>query len=225
MCRGREDNKATILDGTTCEKTAIVKTGERKELFKKYSGQVLPHPDFKVRLEKKKLLIPPDAKVESFITEGDKRYVILNVVVSSDADLAVIVLDQPVERRFPPVALAQSDIKLREPIVTTGYGASEVRDGLAVFTDEDPIRRFGHNVVTKKEGALFTIEEPGALSLPGDSGGPCFREEAKGPVLVGISSRSSPGRKATFTNTYRYQRWLAEEIKRADLLQPISPTR
>ncbi|WP_224366844.1 trypsin-like serine protease [Hyalangium versicolor] len=223
VCRGREDKSATLLDSSTCEKTATVKTGVQPRDFPSYTGDVRPHRDFKVILRKKKLLLPPEAKVAHALTDKGKRYVLVDVVEESKADLAVIVLKRAMEPSVSPTPPATTNIQLNESVIATGYGADNVENGLVVFTDSQPTRRFGRNIVTKTGGELFTIEPPGALALPGDSGGPCFREESIGPVLVGISSRTSPGRKSTFTSTYRYLPWLTEEIRRADKLSPQSP--
>jgi hypothetical protein len=223
LCRGRKNKGTTTIDRSTCEKTAIVKTGERPEVFKTYRGEVKPHRDFKVVLKKKKLQIPPEAKVDHFIVENGKRYVVVDAIAESRADLAVILLNAPVERRFSPAPIGRTEVQLNDRIVAAGYGADDVQDGLVVYTGAALLRRFGRNTVTRVEGETFTIESPGALALPGDSGGPCFREEAASPVLVGISSRSSPGRKATFTSTYRYLEWLTAEIQRAETVTSSSP--
>lgn len=215
VCRGRADDATTTtIDSTTCEKTASVSTGEHEGVFKRYSGVVRPHRDFKTVLKKKKLLVPPGAQVVHAITEAGKRYVLVDVVAESRADLAVIVLAEPVERRFSPVSMAKTDILVNDRVIAAGYGADVVRDGLVAFSERQRVRRFGRNVVAAVNGELFMIEKPGALALPGDSGGPCFREEPTGITLVGISSRSSPGRKSTFTGTHRYRSWLEEEIRR-----------
>ena len=215
VCRGRKDDSSTTtIDSSTCEKTASVSTGEDEDVFKSYSGVVRPHPDLKIVLKKKKFLVPPGAQVVHAITEAGKRYILLDAVAESRADLAVVVLSEPVERRYSPVSIAKTDILVRDNVVAAGYGATAVKDGLVAFEDPKPIRRFGRNVVAAVNGELFTIEPPGALALPGDSGGPCLREEPTGFTLVGISSRSSPGKKSTFTSTYRYRSWLEEEIWR-----------
>jgi V8-like Glu-specific endopeptidase len=223
VCRGHENKGITSIDRSSCEETATVRTGKDPDAFKPYEGKVRPHLNFKVILQKKKLLVPPDAKIDHVVVEEGKHYVLVNVVVETQADLALIALNQPVDSRFSPTPPTQTDVKVHDRVITVGYGADDVENGLVEFTDRRPIRRFGRNMVTKTDGELFTIEAPGALALPGDSGGPCFREEDSGPVLVGISSRSSPGKKATFTSTYRYRSWLAEEVKRADSMKTDAP--
>jgi hypothetical protein len=224
VCRGREDDASTtIIDSSTCEKTASVSTGEREDVFKSYSGEVRPHRDLKIVLKKKKFLVPPKAQVVHAITEAGKRYILLDVVAESRADLAVIILAKPVERRYLPVPLAKNDILVNDHVIAAGYGADIVKDGLVAFSSLQPVRRFGRNVVAAVDGELFMIKPPGALALPGDSGGPCLRKEPAGFTLVGISSRSSPGKKSTFTSTYRYRSWLEEEIRRVKSSDSTKP--
>jgi hypothetical protein len=223
VCRGRTDKAMTSIDSSTCEETVTVKTGTRPDDIHSYVGAVRPHQNFKVRLQKKKLLVPPEAQVEHAIIENGKRYVFVDVVVEVQADLALILLKQPVDRRYSPTLPTRTDVKVHDRIITVGYGADDIENGLVSFTEKQPVRRFGRNVVARTEGELFTIESPGALALPGDSGGPCFREEPTGFALVGISSRTTPGKKATFTSTYPYLGWLAEEMKRADSMKTNAP--
>jgi hypothetical protein len=224
VCRGRADDASTTtIDSSTCEKTVSVSTGEHQDVFKSYPGVVRPHRDLKIVLKKKKFWVPPGAQVAHAITEAGKRYVLLDIVAESRADLAVVVLDEPVERRYSPVSIAKTDILVKDSVIAAGYGATDVKDGLVAFEDPKPVRRFGSNVVAAVNGELFMIEPPGALALPGDSGGPCFRAEPSGFTLVGISSRSTPGKKSTFTGTYRYQSWLKEEIQRVDSSKSNKP--
>jgi secreted trypsin-like serine protease len=223
MCRGRGSKGSTTLDSSSCEKTAAVMVGKAADDFKAYTGTARLHPDFKVVLQKKRFLLPADAEVDHLVDEDGRRYVLVDVVVTSQADLAVIELKQPVEEQFQPVSLARSDINLNDRVIAAGYGANAVKNGLVEFSSSKPIRQFGKNSVVKIVGELFMLELPGALPLPGDSGGPCFREEAAGMVLVGINSRSTPGRKGAFTSTYRYLSWLTEELQRAAAQKPSAP--
>lgn len=223
VCQGREDKNTITLDSSACEKTATIiavaySTRDRRPYFKTYSGVVRVHPGFKAVLQKKKLLVPPGAVVNSAVLEGGVRYVIVNTVAESRADLATISLDDDVESRFPITPLAKTTIQAKHPVVVVGYGADTVKDGIVDLTQTEVTRRFGKNVIAQRSGEMFIIESPGPLALPGDSGGPCFRDDAKGISLVGINSRSAPGRKATFTSTYSYLSWLDEELKQADKL-------
>ncbi|MFL5344651.1 MAG: trypsin-like serine peptidase, partial [Hyalangium sp.] len=223
VCRGREDKDTTTLDSSTCEKFATViaiayaSPGQRPYI-QRYTGVVRAHHDFKAILKKKKLLVPPDAAVEGSTVEGEARYVVVDTVLESQADLAVISLDKAAENRFPVTPPARSVLRAKDPIVVVGYGADAVENGLVVFNDNQPTRRFGKNTITLPGTEKFTIEPPGSLALPGDSGGPCFREDKRGLSLVGINSRSAPGRRATFTSTYYYLEWLDAEIGRVTKL-------
>lgn len=216
VCRGRKDKKTTISDSSTCEKRATVKTMGETSDVKSYKGTVRPHQNFKMLLKKKKLLVNPTAKYYHITTKAGKRYILIDTVTETTADLAIILLDEAIGRGVSYSLPAQADIKLNDSIVIAGYGATEVENGAAIFTDRRIIRRFGRNIITRVEGELFTIELPGALPLPGDSGGPCFREEEGQLELVGINSRSTPGKKGRYTNTYHYQQWLDAEIERVN---------
>jgi Trypsin-like peptidase domain len=223
VCQGREDKDTITLGSSNCEKTASIiavaySTSDRRPYFQTYTGTVRVHHDFKAVLQKKKLLVPPDSMVHGAITEAGVRYVTVSTVAESRADLAVISLDENVEDRFPITPIARTSIQAKEPVTVVGYGADTVKSGIVSFTGNEPIRRFGKNVVSRRSGETFLIEAPGPLALPGDSGGPCFRDDAKGISLVGINSRSAPGRKASFTSTNSYLKWLDEELKQADKL-------
>jgi hypothetical protein len=223
VCQGREDRNTITLDSSNCEKTVTIiavaySTSDRRPYFKTYTGTVRVHHDFKAVLQKKKLLVPPGATVNGAITVAGVRYVNVSTVAESRADLAIISLDDDVESRFPITPLARTRIQAKEPVIVVGFGADTVKSGLVSFTGNGPTRRFGKNVIAQHSGETFLIEAPGPLALPGDSGGPCFRDDAKGISLVGINSRSAPGRKATFTSTYSYLSWLDAELKQADKL-------
>jgi secreted trypsin-like serine protease len=149
-------------------------------------------------------------------SEKPARYVLVDTVAESKADLAVVLLDTPVDKVFLPTSLSKTNITLHESVIVAGYGANSVEEGLVVFSDGQATRRVGKNTVARTDSEKFITESPGSLALPGDSGGPCFRKEATGLTVVGINSRSAPGKKATFTNTYQYQEWLKVEIQQAE---------
>jgi hypothetical protein len=130
-------------------------------------------------------------------------------VVSSEADLAVIFLETPVEGHFPPVELADTEIEPGESLFMVGFGSDEVLGTLGGK------RRFRETSVTRMLGsgrALFEPTEPHVYR--GDSGGPCLRETQNGMVLVGILSRGL-GKEASLMRTYPYRAWVREEIQRA----------
>ncbi|MBN1209836.1 MAG: trypsin-like serine protease [Myxococcaceae bacterium] len=186
------------IDSSACVKTAAVETtiyltregagDDAPARMKRYRGVVQPHPRLQVLLDE----------------QGQ--------VVSSTADLALIVLDGPVEEGVRPVRLADSDVQVGESIIIVGSGYDE----LARLHDGE--RRYSRNKVTEvlpSGGGRMRIEQPGGHHYQGDSGGPCLREGASGDVLVGISSRNL-GEGAAITSTYEYRDWLSREIQRAE---------
>jgi V8-like Glu-specific endopeptidase len=223
VCIAREDKGAITLDNVACAKTATVTavayySSNEGFYFQNYTGTVNVHRDFKAVLKKKKLRVPPGVEVDGLVEDAGDRYLVVNTVENSQADLALITLEEDAEILFPTVAPARTDIRINDPVVVVGYGADTVKNRLVSFSDPQPTRRFGKNRITQPGTEKFTIEVPGSLALPGDSGGPCFREDGQSIALVGISSRSTPGKKSTFTSTYHYLSWLDAEIHRANQL-------
>jgi hypothetical protein len=193
-----------IIDGSACATLATVKTvvydppapeeglGSRTT---KYSGKVRPHPGLKVLLD------------------GQRN------VLSSTADLAVIVLDMPVKGPFPPVKLAETEVERDEFIIMAGYGHDDLRGGLGGE------RRFSRRKVTKApraDGGRALFEQPQWHVYRGDSGGPCLRETEQGSVLVGVSTRGL-GNEPSLTSTYGYRGWLLQEIQRTDPAGSFNP--
>ena len=129
-------------------------------------------------------------------------------MVSSQADLAVVLLDEPVKQELRLVPLADSAVQVGESIVVVGYGYDELADGY------DGERRMSRNKIIRAptpadERAAF--EQPGHHLYKGDSGGPCLREGPSGPELVGISSRNL-GEGATFTSIHPYRDWVRAQL-------------
>jgi hypothetical protein len=162
-----------------------------------YRGtEVRPHPEFK-------LLLDEQGRVKG-----------------ASADLAVILLEEPVGEAFPPIRLADSDTHAGEAFVTAGYTYDRVVGGISGQ------RRFSRYEIEElmppgDERALF--KQPGRDLYVGDSGGPCLREDPQGLALIGISSRGL-GESPTFTRTYPYRGWLASEFERAArLYRAVSP--
>jgi hypothetical protein len=179
-----------LIDSSRCSKTATVTTvvyepptaGRGVKSFTQdYPGEVRPHPELRVVLD----------------DQGG--------VVSSEADLAVIFLETPVEEHFPPVVLADTEIESGESLVMVGFGFDEVLGTLGGK------RRFRENSVTRMlDSGRALFEPPERHVYRGDSGGPCLRETQKGTVLVGVLSRGL-GKEASMTRTHPYREWLREE--------------
>ena len=192
-----EPSSRDVIDSSTCAKTATVITtvyGPFEDTKEKiasirtsYSGGVHPHPDLHI------------------ILDAQGR------VVSSKADLALVILDEPLEKRFQPIPLSDRDIQLNESIVIVGSGYDETT---RVYDGE---RRSSTNKVVETlssgEGRM-RIRQPEGHHYRGDSGGPCLREGPRGAVLVGISARNL-GEGEAITSTYSYRDWLRSQIQRA----------
>lgn len=163
--------------------------------FQTFEGSVRPHPDFKLLL---------DAR---------------GAVQSSHADLAVIVLDAPVQDSISFVQLSDSEVQENEVLVMAGFPADSRFGGFA------GIRYFRRNRVTQPPSAPSgrgLYEQQAPFLYNGYPGGPCFREDGGQPWLVGIAS-VSPDAELAFTSTSVFKNWLLAEIQRASLLSPSSP--
>ncbi len=194
-----------LIDGSACAKTATVATtvygppkGSKEKIYLRrasYEGEVHPHPMLRI-------LLGADGRV-----------------ASSNADLAVIVLDEPLEKEFPPLPLADKDLQLNESIVIVGSGYDETARAY------DGERRSSINKVTEvlpSSGGRMRILQPGGHHYRGDSGGPCLRESAGRTVLVGISSRNL-GEGEALQSIHGYQDWLNGELQRAERKHPPHP--
>lgn len=194
----------TLIHGMACAKAATVKTmiyrpaevGQENAPASMgyHPGTVRPHPELRILLDGK------------------------GHVVSSTADLAVILLEKPLEEPFRPLPLADRDLQVGEPIIIVGSGYDELARAY------DGERHFSTNKVTQvlpAGGGRMRIEQPGGHHYRGESGGPCLRESAKGTELVGISSRNL-GEGEALTSTYGYRPWLRGEIQRAEAMEPPS---
>jgi len=187
-----------IIDNAACAKRAEVQTmlyepavlmvDTEVPVRRDYlEGEVRPHPELRILLD-----------------EGQ--------VTSSHADLAVIILKEPLGEKFRPLPLADSEAELNETLVITGSGHDELSRRY------DGERRFSRNRVTEilsSGGGRMRIEQPGGHHYKGDSGGPCLREGPGGAVLAGVSSRNL-GEGEAITSIYEYRDWLLEEIQRAE---------
>lgn len=150
------------------------------------TGTVRPHPELKV------------------VIDGERH------VLESHADLALIVLDEPL--KVPGLSLSNKEVRVGDEVLIVGYGYDETVDW---FGSE---RRFSLNTVTRlatPEDERVLIRQPGGHLYRQDSGGPCLRQGPQGPELVGISSRWL-GEGAAFTSIHGYRRWLRDEVWRAE---------
>jgi hypothetical protein len=185
-----------VIDSSACAESASVSflsylpptPGEPAEVNRsRQQGKVRPHPELKVVLDAQRS------------------------VVSSRADLAVILLEIPVKGAVAPISLAQEEVSEGEPITIVGHGYNEDWGG-----EMGGDRRFHKTRVVKREagGSRVLFEQQERSRYKGESGGPCLRETAQGPMLVGISGRSL-GQEATFIGTQASSGWLREQLQRA----------
>jgi hypothetical protein len=184
----------TVIDTASCVRSATVTfvryespnpaTPGSEGIFQNRVGEVRPHPDLKIVLDE----------------QGN--------IVSSEADLAVIELDEAYSRNPSPIALAEVDIRVNESLFMVGFDA--------LSSSAFPERRFRHDRVTRilDAGARALFDQPQRDVYKGESGGPCIRETGRGMALVGIMNRSL-GAEASFTSTFPYRDWIHQEIQRA----------
>jgi hypothetical protein len=202
----QENNAHSIIDASRCASTATIDTvtytstrdepGIPAERFRSYEGKVTPHPSLEILLDER------------------------SVPISSRADLAVIVLDKPVEGRLPTIRLPASEPEYNEPFVIVGYGFDGRNDLILGF------RRFGWKRMTRlatPNSAWILFEQYGAAFTTG-SGEPCLHQEGRGFVLMGITTLAS-AEESRFTSTYTYRDWLLSELRRARVPESNLPGR
>jgi hypothetical protein len=186
-----------VVDGSDCTRRVVVISGlttsgdQREGGHRDFEGTVRVHPGFRAEIE--------DGKLKSNV-----------------ADLAVVRLERPVaglkiDFRFP-----EQEVSIDEQLTLVGFGETRYNG------KDEGTRRVGRNSVTDivlSSGGTgsFLFRAPGAHTHAGDSGGPCFRENAAGRWLVGINSGHANGGKVSwFTSTFHFRAWIAEQIRNQD---------
>ena len=169
------------------------------------SGKVFIHPGFEM----------------IFVTRRGRKELAWN-----SADLAVVVLDEPVRMDFQPLVLSDSEVRLGDALVIVGYGLGEVT------AKEYGSRQFGENRVTRilnleTGSAVFVAtDSPGPDGKApshagiGDSGGAVVRKDNPN-ILIGIISMGAntpDGTKLSlFTSIYPERQWLSDIVRHVDL--------
>jgi hypothetical protein len=192
-----ESKAHSIIDGSRCAGTAELDTVIysptdhhpailMNERFRTYSGKVRPHPSLEILLDEQA------------------------TPISNRADLAVIVMDEPIEGVLPAVHLPTSEAKPGEVITIAGYGFDGKSDLILGR------RRFGRKKLTRfatsgGEGILF--EQVGDLFISG-SGEACLRQSQRGIELVGITVMPLKEGPACIS-TWTHREWILSEICRA----------
>jgi len=207
VCSGRKQpalggGEQTLIDATSCAKTGAVTTTSYepptatesglRAMIDTIAGEIRPHPALKVVLDE----------------QGN--------IVSSEADLAVIEVetDGPLLDSFPPVEMAETELRTNESLLMVSYGNGETVKAIEV-------RRFGRHHVTKllDGGARALFDQPMRKFYMGHSGAPMMRETGQGVGLAGIVSRGL-GTEASFTSIFHYRDWIRQEIHRAASASP-----
>jgi hypothetical protein len=194
------DNLSSCTQTTTVRTAVFEKPGQAPR-SDPYSGTVLIHPEFEMIVG----------------TQPGQKGVVWN-----NADVAAIVLKDPVLMDFEPVVLSDSEAKVGDALVIVGYASNDPRY-------DSILRRFGTNEVTRLmqletgDVILGAAVLPGpkyeapAQIRPGDSGGACVRKENPN-VLMGIATigaLTDTGKPISyFTSNHRYKAWLSEIVRR-----------
>lgn len=187
--------KARRLDGAACAGQAhamtllygTVRSAQIADLQAKvYAGTIRPHPEMQ--------LVFDDS----------------GAIVSAQADLAVIVLNEPLESGIPSAVLADTEVTVGESLVMTGYGYDKNMGGIY------GARYYRTNKVVSSQapsGGKFVYEQQGAYVYNGFDGGPCFREHGVDRWLVGISGAGTE-KGLPLTSTIFFSAWIKSEIER-----------
>jgi len=186
------DQSEALIDRSDCASSATItamiyqprKPGRAPTaLHAPHRGEVRPHPE---------LRIVRDA---------------LGKLTTVHANLALILLEEPVQDVAPPPKLADSEARLEEPLITVGYGNDE--SGAALHGD----RRFNTSRVVslQEEGERILLSPPRQLLYQDDSGGPCLRESPEGDVLVGVSTRGLNNESSCLSTSF-HREWLTQQL-------------
>lgn len=126
------------------------------------------------------------------------------------ANLALILLEEPVQDVAPSPMLADSEARLDEPLITVGYGNDE--RGAALHGE----RRFNTSRVVSlpEDRERILLSRPRQLLYQEDSGGPCLRESPEGDVLVGVSNRGL-NNESSCLSIYSHRDWLRKQLLEA----------
>lgn len=182
----------TLIDRSACASSAIITAmiyqprkpgGAPRAIHARHRGEVRPHPE---------LRIVRDA---------------LGNLSTVHANLAVILLEEPVQDFAPPPKLADSEARLDEFLITVGYGSDERGPQ---FHGQ---RRFNKSRVIGVPGdhERILLSPPNQWVYQNDSGGPCLRESPGGDVLVGISNRGF-GNESSCLSISFHEAWLKKAI-------------
>lgn len=201
---------STQADASSCAKRVLVTTvvygnvGHPKLLelttdmrSQTFAGSIKPHPELVLALNER------------------------GSIVGGRADLAVILLDKPLEVEGGNALLASEEAKPGESLIMAGYGHDAAVGGFY------GARYFRKNRVigpVDPQAGWFRYELQGVSAYNGFDGGPCFREAQGRSWLVGVASIRATG-ELECTSVTAYRDWLLQEIQHAETQQrvPLSP--
>jgi hypothetical protein len=129
----------------------------------------------------------------------------------SQADLALIVLEEPVEWELAQLPLREEEGQVGEQLHMAGYGYGTQWGQLYGMRF---VRRDKITSAATAGGGRVLYEQQGAFLYNGFHGGPCFYEDERGRWLVGIASVGTE-RELAFTSLLPYQGWLTAGMERA----------
>jgi hypothetical protein len=188
---GAEERK--LVDGSRCAPQVFVTTvvtGAVRDMrwkedstemeFRTYRGIVRPHPQLRAVLDEREN------------------------VLSAHADLALILLDNPIGGEITVARLSRTEARPGEALVMAGYAHDDKRGFGGIYG----VRYFRKNLVTRTvtDGKGF-YRQQGPYLWDGYTGGPCFREDASGQWLVGVASKGA-GEDLAFTSVIFFRDWL-----------------
>ncbi|HEX8702772.1 MAG TPA: trypsin-like serine protease [Myxococcaceae bacterium] len=191
-----EGDKQLLIDSTACASRAKV-TAIRYEPaedgawsvmhVRHHEGEVRPHPDFKLLRSKR----PP--------------------AVTSYANLAVILLDEPDSLKLPIATSAKADVQASAPLIIAGYGNNRLVP--APFGYRYAKKGKAQSTLPSLDGKVL-FEPEGTYLHESHQGWACFRENSTGRQLVGIVGLGTET-ELSFTSTYFYRDWIRTELRRA----------
>ena len=155
--------------------------------WQEQEGEIHVHPDFKFH---------PNGKGEA---------------IASHADLAVILLDEPVTLGIPKVHLPVKEVQEGESLVTVGFGNER---GLS---RRHGVRYFRQGKITQmpspQDGRVL-YEPVGDYFNTSYKGGPCFLEVGEKRWLVGIVGPGTD-QEMSFTSVHFHRNWVRSKLAQA----------
>jgi hypothetical protein len=158
--------------------------------FRVYEGAARVHPEFELRAD----------------LQGNP--------VSSRADLALIVLDAPVNEQVGTTRLSDREVQPGESLIMAGYSQDDPRLSGGIYGIRYLRRHKALKTLPPEEGRVL-YDRPSPFVALGYAGGPCIREDAKGQWLVGIATKDSE-EELSCTSVYAFLPWVRAELMKAE---------